>query len=327
MKKLMEWAKAHPWTVGIAVLLLLWAFSSLGTGKRSSTFSLTRDLSTGSSAPGFLGAPSFDGDDMGVVEENIALKAASSFIPGPEPLPPSEPTAGESAAEVEQRIIKTGTMRVVVEDITEAVGELTSQAETVGGFVESSSVIEDRNGKRTGHAVLRIPVERFEETVAKIRSLADLVREETIEGQDVTERYSDLAAQLRNAAAQEEAYLAILRRAVSVEDILNVQRELGNIRSQIEVLTGRLKYLENRTALSTVRVTLEKDVDVQIPTTRFKPLTAAKQALQALVAVFQGVIVTLIWTLIVGFGLGLPAALIIWIVYRVIRRLFSKRKR
>lgn len=324
MKSLLAWIRAHRWTSALIALIALWILASIGSRFNPSQFAMTRTISTSSAPAVFMGEPAFD-DAVHVTEESIAMKMTSSFMPGSELLP-FEPTAGESAAEVEQRIIKTGNMRIVVEEIATAVSELSGQAEAVGGFIESSSVRENRSGKQTGHIVLRVPVDAFEETIARIRGLADLVREESVEGQDVTERFSDLTAQLRNAEAQEEAYLAILRRAVSVEDILSVQRELGNIRSQIEVLTGRLKYLENRTSLSTIHVTLEEDVDVQIPTTRFKPLSAAKQALQALVSTFQGAIISLIWFGIVGLGVGIPLALLIWAGYRIIRWWLRKRK-
>lgn len=317
MKNIIPWLKAHRWTAGIAAFLLLWAFVSFIITKTSLRSAVTRGSSVGSLSLVAPVAPFFD-DAAGfeAAEESVAQKAIGRF-----------PTAGETAAEVEQRIIKTGTMRVVVDKIASSVETLTDYAGSVGGFIESSSIVENRSGKRTGHVVLRVPVDRFEETIAKVRDIADLVREETTEGRDVTEQYTDLEAQLRNARAQEEAYLAILKRAFSVKDILSVQRELGTIRSQIERLEGRLKYLENRTAFSTLRVSLEEDIEVQIPTKKFKPVTAVKQATQALVAAFQGVVITLIWTVIVGLGLGLPSALVIWIVYSVVRRLISGRKR
>lgn len=325
MRKFIEWAKRRPLTTAVLLFLVLWVVSTVIVENKSTMVSLSRDGGFGLSAPAGMIEPAFS-DDMAVMEESVAMKATSSFMPAPPPFP-FEPTSGESAAEVEQRIIKTGSLRIVVEEIADAVSDLTAQAEEVGGFVESSSVVENRSGRQTGHAVIRVPVDAFEESMSKIRGLADLVREETVEGQDVTERYSDLSAQLRNAQAQEEAYLTILRRAVSVEDILSVQRELGNIRSQIEVLTGRLKYLENRTSLSTIRVTLEEDVDIQIPTTRFKPYSAAKQAVQALVSTFQGAVISLIWVAILGLGLGIPAALVIWIVWRLVRRYWKKRRK
>ena len=89
-------------------------------------------------------------------------------------------------------------------------------------------------------------------------------------GQDVTEQYTDLEAQLRNAKAQEEVYLEILKQAKTVEDILLVQDRLGNIRAVIEGLEGRIKYLENATSYSTITVSLQEEPVVRAPTKEFR---------------------------------------------------------
>lgn len=328
MRKIGEWIKHHP--IGFVSLILLGAvIAAAATIGR--TPSLTANLleksagsSFGVSAPGVVMGRSAitvtdEAMDMGMMEE-----AGTAFMPSP--MPPVEPTAGETAAEVEQRIIKTGTLRMVVGDILATIEEITSQVSAVGGFVENSSMSEDRSGKKAGWITVRVPVDRFDATVSHIRDLAELVRDESVQGQDVTEQYTDLEARLRNAKEQEEAYLAILAQAKSVEDILKVQRELGNIRSQIESYEGRLKYLQNRTSYSTINVTLETEPDVQIPTKEFKLVNVVKEAVQALVSAFQWILTALVWVVIVGLSLLLSVGLVLWLLVIIIRRIFRKKR-
>jgi hypothetical protein len=78
-----------------------------------------------------------------------------------------------------------------------------------------------------------------------------------VEGQDVTEEFVDLESRERNLLAAEESLLELYDRAESVEDTLTVERELTDIRGQIEEVQGRIQYLERRTATSEIVLHLE----------------------------------------------------------------------
>lgn len=315
MRNIIVQAKERPFIAALAVLvgagLLIGLASAIiavrqGTGLRSGGASLSYDAAE----PGFaVGMPG-----IAVREEKAVMRGPDSF---PAPMPP---TAGETAASVDQKIIKTGYLRVVVNDVNVVAQNLAAYAASIGGFVEHSSVVEHRDGTRSGNVVLRVPVARFEAALGRVREEARLVREETVQGQDVTEQYADLEAQLRNARAQEASFLQILAQARTVEDILKVQVQLGQIRERIEMLEGRLQYLENRTSFSTVTVQLEEEAAIRVPLKEFRPVEAAKAAVQALLGAFQSFVIGLIWTIILGIGLGVPLALVLWLVWKLARR-------
>lgn len=225
-------------------------------------------------------------------------------------------SAGPTAADVDQKIIKTGNMDLLVDDVADAAAKVGGIAVDRGGFVQSSSVSEGGNGAYYGNVIIRVPVEAFEEVMAELRGLATLVRNESSNGQDVTEQYTDLEAQLRNAKAQEETYLEVLKQARSVEDILKVQERLGMIRSQIESLQGRIQYLTNSTSYSTISVSLSEEPAVRAPTKEFRPFAIIKEAFQTLVVVAQDVIAGIIWVVIVWGGILLPIGLIGWFIAR-----------
>src|SRR4029079_8297694 len=137
--------------------------------------------------------------------------------------------------------------------------------------VQNSSVSEREDGTHFGSITVRVPAEEFENTLNAIKDFANVVRTQSTTGQDVTEQYTDLQAQLRNAQAQETEYLNILKRAQTVEEILSVQNYLGSIRSTIESLQGRIQYLENVTSYSTITVGLSEEPTVHVPTKAFRP--------------------------------------------------------
>lgn len=262
------------------------------------------------------GAPS-------VAEQGMAYDA---YAPSPAPpMAPDYATGGQTAAEVDQRIIKNGTLRLTVDKVSASLDAVAAIAKDRKGFVQSSSSSEREDGKHDGQVTIRVPALQFEATMGDVKALAKVVNYEFATGQDVTEQYTDLQAQLRNAQAQEEEYLRIMKKAESVEDILKVQERLGQVRGLIESLQGRIKYLENMTSLSTITVSLTEEPLVQAPTKEFRPGAIVKEAVQALVVAGERIAEAVIWVVIVGGGIGIPVLLLVLVVRAAVRAAMRRR--
>ncbi len=261
--------------------------------------------------------------EVGLAVRDMAL--SEDFNPSPIMPPVPMPNGGQTAAEVDQKIIKNGTLRLSVDDVGDVSERIIEAAKARGGYVQTANVSERPDGTHAGYVAVRVPAKSFEEMLGAIRLFAKAVKEETTSGQDVTEQYTDLLAQIRNAQAQEATYLEVLKSARTVEDILKVQERLGSIRGQIESLQGRQKYLENATAFSTISVTLEEEPKVQVPTKEFRFGAQVKEAIQALVGAFQSLLVGLIWFVIVIGGLLLPFVLLGGLVWWLVRRRKDRR--
>lgn len=301
--------------IAVVGLVVLFSAASLLRESRST-------LSSGSAALGIAPsiAPRMLTKGGGTPGAEMAYDSSESGAPSigmPVPMPP---TAGETAAEVDQKIIKNGSIRMTVDDVSGSSDRITAIAMAKGGFVQGSSSSERTDGSHEGYVTVRVPAKDFEATMTEIKALAKLVRNDSTNSQDVTEQYTDLEAQLRNAKRQEETYLAVLAKASTVEDILKVQERLGYIRGTIESLEGRMKYLENVTSYSTINVTLEEEPVVRLPTKEFRPTAAMKEAVQALVGAFQKLVEALIWIVIVGGGIAAPIALLAFVARAGVRR-------
>lgn len=222
-------------------------------------------------------------------------------------------------AETAQKIIKTGSLSLVVDDVAQAASKATAIATGTGGFVQESDVSEREDGTHFGNVIVRVPSASFEAVMTEIKTLATAVETESVQGQDVTEQYTDLEAQLRNAKAQEEEYLKVLRLADTVEEILQVQSYLSSVRGTIESFEGRLQYLENRTSYSTIAIGLSEEFSVRIPTKDFRFGSTIREAGQALVAILQNLAVALVWIVILGGGILVPVAIVIWGIVKTVR--------
>jgi hypothetical protein len=170
----------------------------------------------------------------------------------------------EAPAPSQRMVVRTARLEVRTSALSEASAALTGLAEGVGGYVaeaESTGVGDDLSRVE---ATLRVPSSRFDDTLEQLRARGDVLRE-GVEGQDVTEQYSDLQAQLRSQKALEERMLTILARTEKVEDALAVEKELVRVRSTIETLEGRSKLLEHQVEMATIHVILVNPTQSNAP--------------------------------------------------------------
>lgn len=277
--------------------------------------------SMGGGMDGSMAIP-MEADDYGSRE--YAMKAGSLADSTFAPEPPYYGTAGATAAETDARIIKTGSMYLEVESTRETARKVEEIASLQGGFVDSSSVVENTDGTVTGYVTIRVENQNFSAAMDSLRALGIRVLSESSNAQDVTEQYTDLEAQLTAAQAEEAQYLVILTKANDVEDILAVQQYLSSVRYRIESLQGQMKYLENRTEYSTISVTISEEAHVALPVGKFDLGRDAREAIHTVILIFQSLASFLVWFVIVGGIIAIPVAIIVAIIIAVIKRILKK---
>ncbi|MDP2624633.1 MAG: DUF4349 domain-containing protein, partial [Candidatus Peregrinibacteria bacterium] len=224
---------------------------------------------------------------------------------------------------VETKVIKTASLTMDVKDTAEVIDSVTSIAGAYDGFVQNSETWLQSDETTAGYITLRVDSEYFEEAMDDIKALATVIQSESISGQDVTEDYVDLQARLVNLQAEEEQYLNILDEAYTVEDLLSVSDYLAAVREDIEVIQGRLKYLENQTDYSTISIWVYEEASLLVPTSDWQPVVVAKQAFNRLVEVGQNLVNLSIQLVI----FGIPLLIVIWIVRGISRAVVRNRKK
>lgn len=229
---------------------------------------------------------------------------------------------------IEQRVIKTGSVDMTSNDVSTTASAVSSLATAKGGFVQSSSTSEDEIGRASAYVTIRVPSNAFESTMTEVKALGVHVNSESVSGEDVTEQFTDISARLIAAKAQEAQYLLILEDAESVGDVLAVQEHLAIVRADIESLQGQVNYLENRTSLATISVTIsEETTTVSATENKFDPIRDVNGALALVIVLGQQALSILIWVVIVGVAIGIPVGIALLIYKAATRRNTETPKR
>lgn len=234
--------------------------------------------------------------------------------------------AGGFADIGDRRIIKTGEVTIEVADIAASLGRVRALAVELGGYVGGSFL-----GARDDYATLtvRIPADRFDDALTRLRAFDGEVLTEATREEDVTSAIVDLEARLRNLNASEEQYLDLLERTGTVEEILAVQIRLDEVRGQIEQLEAQVKDLSEMADLATLTVSLVPS-SLQQATNTWDPGKTVSDAIAALVQTGQSVVNGGIWFAIVWLPVLIALAIVLALVLRFIpglRRLPGLRRR
>ncbi len=152
----------------------------------------------------------------------------------------------------ERIIVRTVDMDLEVPDVSAAMDSVADLALELGGWVVGT----DRRVKHLGFVSIRVPADRLEEAILRLRDMADDVKSEVTNSRDVTDEYVDLGARLKNQQVTEEALIRLLNRAEDVEAALQVQQTLTRTQEEIERLQGRIAFLEQTSAFLLLSVNL-----------------------------------------------------------------------
>ncbi len=182
------------------------------------------------------------------------------------------PTAAEEAAQTQvhepapalanRKLIRNATVELEIVSFDAAVPKITAFANEERGYVATTDSEKQANGKLRGQVVVKVLPENLDRFLQKIRSLGEL-KNQTLGTEDVTKAYFDTDARLKNAHVMEQRLIGMLKtKTGKVSDLLQVEKELGRVREEIEKMQGELKYWDSQVQFATVTISLaEKDME------------------------------------------------------------------
>lgn len=272
-----------------------------------------------------------------VVQQVEVEKAASSAGAWVMEAPAQPPAPGGAQdvkdQSVERIVIKNGNLTIIVPDPSKSIEVISKMAEEMGGYVVSSNLYKQyaSNGAEVprGSITIRVPAARMLEAMGRIKAESKKTPDnETVTSQDVTNEYVDLQSRLKNLEAAEAELTEIMKSATKTEDVLAVYNQLVQIREQIEVIKGQIKYYEQSAAFSAISAELIADAAVQpIEIGGWQPTGVIKNAIEALAKTLQGLVNALIWIIIYVLPV-LLALFVIFVlpVYLIVRWIVRRRR-
>ncbi|WP_432135895.1 MULTISPECIES: DUF4349 domain-containing protein [unclassified Streptomyces] len=164
--------------------------------------------------------------------------------------------AGSPAALPVNRIIRTATLTVQVEDVPKALDQARSTTEDAGGYVGEESTTREEDGSEHTRVVLRVPVEKYQAVLTGLQGTGKLV-ERTAKAQDVTDQVVDVDSRVRSQRASVARVRELMDRATELSDVLSLEAELSKRQADLESLLARQASLKDRTSLATITLTLD----------------------------------------------------------------------
>lgn len=159
----------------------------------------------------------------------------------------------DESTNVQRQVIKQG-------DISFQSKNVAADYEQVKKLVASfRAQIEHENQSKeydrmTYHLTIRVPSKHYDSLLNTLASIAWRLDNKSSNAEDVTEQYYDLETRIKNKKALEARYLELLKQTKTMRDILEIENSLNNVRSEIESMEGRFRYLKNQISMSTIRV-------------------------------------------------------------------------
>ncbi|MGV6828841.1 MAG: DUF4349 domain-containing protein [Flavobacteriales bacterium] len=217
--------------------------------------------------------------------------------------------------QIEQKIIKTAHLVFETNDLNKTYQQILNLVNQQQGFIQTNSQAKNYNQIRRT-LVIRVPTQNFNTLLEGISKGVEFFDQKEISRKDVSEEFVDLTARIKAKKELEKRYLELLKKAKNVKEMLEIERELSNIREEIEAKQGRLQYLQNRVSLSTLHIEFYKTTQVKGTSLSYgqKIINALKGGWNGISIFFLGILY--LWPLI------LIAIIVIWLL----RRYLNKRK-
>jgi hypothetical protein len=228
----------------------------------------------------------------------------------------SAPPPPEEHIQIEQKIIKNAALRFETPDMDETYRQILTAAKKHAAMVQSD--VEGKDYESVfRNMTIRLPNKNFDAFLADAGKGVSYFDRKEISSEDVTEEFIDVEARLKAKKTLESRYLELLKKANKVSEMLEIERELANVREEIEAREGRLKYLENHVSMSTVTIEFYKKTAVEGGVT----VSYGSKLWNAIKSGFNGISVFFIELLYIW-----PLIIILVVLFFWLRRKFRKRK-
>lgn len=297
INKIINWVKTHQ-LLTVAILVALWFLGKW-------LINIPRTM---------LGSRSLQYSEMESFDMAPTAGVSNSLYKTREATPQPDVT--------DRKVVVNSNFSLLVKNVTETVEMIKQKTLQIAGYMVNTNISRSEYGE---NAVLtiRIPSERVDEMSKYLRTIAVKVVSENVDGRDITDQYIDIERRLGDLEAQRARMMAILDRATTVREMLDVQNAIDQIQNQIDSYKGQLQYMDGTTKTSKLTVYVSTD-ELGLPYTpqqTWRPQVIFKQAVRAMLATLQQVGTAAIW-----IAVYLPIIAGVLLIVVIIRKATRKKQ-
>ncbi len=279
---------------------------TLDTARRAAVPSMMQNFSVTS--------PNFDGDKQ-VTGFAMMEKVAVGGAVAPAP-------SVSTVLDTDKKVMKNGMLNMQVKSVDESLKAVNAIASEFEGSVTDSRFNQVVGGIKSGTLTVKVKEGNFDQAFARLKEVATVVLSENVSGTDVTAQYIDLQARINNKKAAEVTLQNLFERAVKISDVMEVTDKLEAVRAEIESLEGQLRYMDTQTAMASITVSMSEETQITA-NQNFRPAQTFKESMVMLLSILGNFAKGVIMLVILGLPMILVYAFILWIVYRMARKMVA----
>lgn len=255
-----RWVKYGGMAASLVLVVLVYGMNNMGMRNSSKSEQMAYD--TNSAAPATEAPYAPAEADNGNYEYSIVAEEKAKSIRGVDTYGVEDSAYGLMQTETkEMKVIKSGSISVETDDYEKFLDELSSEIQSLGGFLESNNTevyqVYENEKLMYGSLKLRVPEESFYELIDYLDESSE-VRRKNINETDVTKEYYEKDNKVKNLEVQEEHLRALFEKAQTVEEMLLIENELRRVRTEIDALNTSLSDIDDRASMSTVNLEVQE---------------------------------------------------------------------
>ena len=192
-----------------------------------------------------------------------------------------------------RKLIKTVDLTAETYEFDELVVTIEKKVDSLGGYMESTSIHTNWNDLKYGDFTIRVPVDKLDDFITAFAEVSNIT-DKSASQKDVTLDYVDLESHKAALEAEETSLLTLLENAMSIEDIIAIQSRLTDVRYQLESMESQLRTMDNLIDYATIYLNVEEVetyTPVEEPSMGERISTGFKQSLKQVGTGFKNLVI------------------------------------
>jgi len=182
----------------------------------------------------------------------VSELAAPQLLETPVQQTPTKETIPDAPSD--RKVIKDGEISFETSDVLKTKASIEKTVKELNGYISRDEIINYTENPEH-RLVLRVPAGKFDLLISSVSENAVKFTKKNISVIDVTEEFVDVEARLKTKKELENRYAELMKKANKVSEMLEIEKQIGDLRAEIESAEGHLRYMKDRIAISTLTVT------------------------------------------------------------------------